>query len=233
MTATYLTIIAFCLMIAWGTRNCFRLLAAESSRAAKDFKVDEIPADQGIMMWTAIASWLALFFFPSLWPGTLFVTLLGSVMIGCLARKKNRLAKELIEMHQEESVLSINLGRAHDNPTGPPLKIWFKRGKASWPPVELEFGVSHFSFSADVVGDKDIGGQFLPRIRQALEEDEIESLLSKIKSDLLASGVTHPIDINGWDAHPIVRDFIERIMDAEVHDAPDPESPEASEAIAA
>jgi hypothetical protein len=28
-------------------------------------------------------------------------------------------------------------------------------------------------------------------------------------------GITHPIDIQGWNHHPVIRDFIDRILSAE------------------
>ncbi len=216
MTANQAAAAVFCLLIALSAWETMRHLSPETGEDRKLMKLWRIAKLTKANALLVILGWGILFLLPGLWPLAVAITLYGLILNFRLRRKARSLEKEISAIVEGDSVISLSLGTMNDTEDGTPLKILFKRGTNSWPPVELEIAISHISLSIEVTRDEILRKYILPRIADALMHEDMEAICSSMKRDLLEHGVTHPIDIKGWNQHHIIREMIERIMMAEL-----------------
>lgn len=225
LTANQLTTTLLCFIVAWSVWKTLCHLSPAEGMEEKTSKVMDIPVTQTAHIGLVTAVLAILFFLPGIWPVSIIVTLYSLFQNYRLNNKLNRLSDEINALHQSESILSLNFGNIDGSPDSVPLKIWFKRGKESWPLVELETGTHYTTIPIERTPDQIFREHFLPRISNALKDEGIEAMLCDMKNDLLAHGVTHPIDIKGWNHHPIIQEMLERIMNANPPQKIHPEEP--------
>jgi len=214
MTTHQITIIALSFLVAWSLSTCIRLLSKESKLERQKQKAIYIQTVRTAHTAFSLGLLASIFFLPGLWHVFVAITLYNVAVSWKLTCKQTRLIDEIDALYQSESILSLKVGTDDHTPNGSPLKIWFKRGSESWPVAELEIGVGISSLPIDKTPDHILRDYFLPRILNAFQSEKADEVFSHIKMDLAAQGVLHPIDIKGWDYHPVFREMIERIMDS-------------------
>lgn len=205
-------------LILWSLCTVVRLLTPEKNlfeQQQKDSEINRIRYEHtcGVIVFTS-AGILAAFALPPLWP--IFATAVGYCLLVniLITINQNKLARDMIRQHDEDAIFVLHLGTIEGHAEGNPMKIRLNPNLDNWPLAQIDVGISHYSHPLHETEGSLLSEHFLPRLAGALENREFEPILLAMKNDLTAHGITHPIDIRGWDHHPIIRDFIERIMDA-------------------
>lgn len=216
MTTFHLiTILITATLFGWSLLTVRRLLAPEEEQSIKEMKVHRSRKTRRVHSAVICSGIVSLAFLPAVWPIVAGAAVYGWIVTIRLARKEMSLSQEILTHQDQEAILVIHLGHAYDNPKGPALKLRFMPCESSWPLAKLETGINHITLPIQEIGDQHLREHFLPRVAAALTNEDLMPLFLSIKSDLLAHGVTHAIDIEGWNYHPIIRDFIERILSAD------------------
>jgi hypothetical protein len=214
LSATQIATASLCLLAAWGFWKNFRHLTPEDGVVEKTIKVTKTLSALIPNIGLILAALTMPFFVSGIWPISIAAILYSLFQIYRISSKFERLNDEINILYQSESILSINLGTIDHTEYGMPLKIWFKRGKDAWPVAELQISVGCCSGPIECIRPQIVLEHFLPRINYALQSENNDDWFYNIKVDLLEQGVSHPIDIKGWDSNPIIREMIERIMNA-------------------
>ena len=217
MTASQLTPFALCLLLVtnlWSLWRTIRLVSAEEGLEAKTAKAVSIPETRKAQHALALAGLLIPIFIHVLWVGAIATTLGILCHSLLLARKGKKLSEEINTLHQDTSILSLDLGTTDHSKTGLRLKLWFKCGVESWPLLELQVGVGIHAFPIDTVPAEMLQQFFAPRITDSFGCEKMASIFLNIRANLQEHGVSHPIDIKGWNHDPVIRDMIERILAA-------------------
>lgn len=155
---------------------------------------------------------------PAAWPAGTAVMLGSALQIALLQRKSKYLRGEIKSLHRDDSILMMALGTSEYRGQETQLTLWFKHGSQEWPLAELECGTDIHAIPVSDIPGNLFQELFVTRISSILKTSKFDPVFLEIKKDLTASGVTHPIDIKGWDHHPVIREMIERIMNAQSQD---------------
>lgn len=207
-------------LFGWSLLTVRRLLAPEEEQSVKEMKVHRSRKTRRIHSAVICSGVISLAFLPTVWPIVVVAAVYGLIVTIRLARKEMSLIHEILTHQDQEAILVIHLGHAYDNPKGAALKLRFMPCENSWPLAKIETGISYITLPIEDTGDQNLREHFLPRLAAALTNEALAPLFLGMKNDLLAHGITHRIDIQGWNYHPIVRDFIERILSAEPAENP-------------
>ncbi len=225
MTASHFTTTLLCIIVAWSAWKTFRHLSPEEGEREKVIKAYNIGTTQTAHIYLILAVLVVLFHIPGLWPIIIAVTLYSQFQNYRLNNKRKLLIDEIYALHRCESIVCIHLRTYDHTAEGGPIKIWFKRGTESWPLVELIIGVGFVSAPIEKIQSQILRKNILPRIQDILQRENNNELFYSIKKDLLEHGVSHPIDIKGWNSNPIIQEMIERIMNANPPQQNHPEEP--------
>jgi len=214
MTAHPITLITLGLFMAWSLCSCFRLLTHESEIQEMKRKVHCIQTVRKVHTAFTLGAVACIFLMPALWQVLVTIIVYTVALNWKITRKQNRLHDEIDAYHQSESILSLKLGTMDYTANGSPLKIWFKRSRESWPVAELEIGVDISTLPIDKTPEPILRDYILPRLVAALQGEATHDVFYRMKMDLVEHGVSHPINIKGWDHHPVIREMIEQIMNS-------------------
>jgi hypothetical protein len=114
-----------------------------------------------------------------------------------------KLTKALRQCQANQSIAVISL-----EGNGPiPVDLWLKKNIEEWPPINLEIGMGPWSVVA-----KGLTQPLLEKIRLLLKSSNLfiaQPLRNDLKKILNENGVTHPIDIEGADCVPEIKEFFE------------------------
>jgi hypothetical protein len=108
--------------------------------------------------------------------------------------------------HELQSIAVIKLEGA----TAAPIELWLKKSNQEWPPINLEIGMGPW-----VVVASSINKPLLEQIRtifgksKLLKEEDLQNSLKKILNE---HGVTHPMDIEGSNCTPEIKEFFEKTL---------------------
>lgn len=160
----------------------------------------------------AIPAAVVVTFWPQPAAGAAFLLLgVAAVCQTCIILRQRKLREEMLVQHFSKSAFALPLGTLDDTEHGEPVWVWFKRTQEEWPPVRIEFGISHHSIQPKHASD-DVRGKILRKITHMLTKPNIDGILKEGRENLQACGVTHPLDIAGQDIHPAMKELVERIL---------------------
>lgn len=117
-----------------------------------------------------------------------------------------KLSKSLHDNHATKSIAVIKL----EGGTATPIELWLKKSDTEWPPINLEIGMGPWAILASC-----ITGPILEQIQSVLKESKLlkEMKLQKdLKKVLNQHGVTHPMDIDGVNCIPEIKEFFEKTL---------------------
>lgn len=191
------------------------ILTPEKELPAMTRKIKEIDRIRFEHICGIASGILAAFVAPSVWPVHAAIVGYCLLVIILVTMKRKKLTRDMIRKHDEDAIFILSLGTVEGHAEGNPIKLRFKAGSDSWPLALIEIGVSHYNHPLHLTYGNVLNECCLSRLADALGNHEFEPILLAMKNDLTAHGITHPIDIRGWDHHPVIRDFVERIMDAQ------------------
>jgi hypothetical protein len=207
---------AMAIVCLWSVVQCIRLTLDEKNPSDKVKKLrpirNLIRTHNFALFPLGIATVL---FNTALWPVAVILTIHIAIQNTRLYKKVRKIADDMMDHHSSEAALALNFGVSQTaEGVETPIRLWFKRGTSSWPILELEVGAGIHCLPIENVPSKVLRQHVLPKIQEALDNPDCMGIFSQIHEDLLASGVSHPIDIKGWDKNPLVKELIEKIMQA-------------------
>lgn len=218
MTTTPHTALTLCLLLAisfWSIwKTVWHLSGDVGGVEAKTIKAAQIAQTRKVQWALALAGLVIPIFTHGIWLEAIAASVGFLCQSFLLARKEKNLIEEIEALHLNASILCLNLGTTDHSEKGLSLRLWFKRGVESWPLAELQVGIGINAFPIEMVPVEMLHQFVNPRIASAYGCDETAAIFQQISADLQKHGVSHPIDIQGWNHTPVIRDLIERILAA-------------------
>ena len=117
-----------------------------------------------------------------------------------------KLSRNLHNNHATKSIAVIKL----EGGTTTPIELWLKKSDIEWPPINLEIGMGPWAILASCTTSP-----ILNQIQSVLKESKLlkEMQLQKdLKKVLNQHGVTHPMDIDGVNCIPEIKEFFEKTL---------------------
>lgn len=128
-----------------------------------------------------------------------------------LERCKAQFEARLLEINRAESLCGISFGKKG---MASKIHFWFKKTGIEWPPARLEVSIDLASIPVDDL-DQEHLKMLYPVIKEGLNHKKAGEMLKIAGDKLREKGVTHRIDIDGWDASPMTVELVERILETQ------------------
>lgn len=125
--------------------------------------------------------------------------------------RRPKLHQKMKEAISQTSVCGMNFsfgGAPHE------IQFWFRETNKDWPKVSLELAVDNVPIPVKIIPAKtleNLGEIMYP----AMKSHFMGQVLQQAKQELGKAGITHPIDIDGWDQSELTQDLIEQIFETE------------------